>query len=138
MEINIRNPFRTIVLEEDSHIGLHILKKRLEGGNTQKNVATLLGVKKETLWHWENEKKVPRLINSTHIIKFLGYNPYVFKTGTIGEQVRTYRLLHGYTLQKFADLMGVHECTIVDWQAGNTLPNKEHIEKLNNLFKRKK
>lgn len=134
MEINIRNPFRTIVLEENSHIGLHILKKRLELGNTQKNVATLLGVKKETLWHWENEKKVPRQIYSAKIIKFLGYNPYVFKTGTIGEQVRTYRLLHCYTLQKFADLMGVHECTIVDWQAGRVHPSKEHMKKLKKLF----
>jgi len=104
----------------------------------QKNVAMLLGIKPTSITHWETGKVIPREIYSTKIIQFLGYNPYSFKTETLGQRIRTYRLLHGYTLKQFGALIGVTECTIVDWQAGNIQPSKEHMKKLNKLFKPKK
>jgi transcriptional regulator with XRE-family HTH domain len=135
MTITVQKPMRTIELTKDSHIGLHILKRRLELSMNQKNVATLLGIKPTSITHWETGKVIPREIYSAKIIQFLGYDPYSFKTETLGQKIRAYRLFQGYMLKQLGDLLGVTECTIVSWQAGNTQPNEENFKKLSRLLK---
>jgi transcriptional regulator with XRE-family HTH domain len=132
MTITIPKPMIIIELNKDSHIGLHILKRRLELSMNQKNVATLLGIKPASITHWETGKVIPRDIYSAKIIQFLGYNPYSFKTGFLGQRIRAYRLLHGYTLKEFAKLLSVTECTVVSWQA-DYKPNAGNLEKLNRI-----
>jgi transcriptional regulator with XRE-family HTH domain len=100
----------------------------------QKNVATLLGIKPTSITHWETGKVIPRKIYASKIIKFLGYDPFSFKTESLGQRIRAFRLLHGYTLKQFATLLGVTECSVVSWQAEQIKPNNQHMDKLNILL----
>lgn len=44
------------------------------------------------------------------------------------------RLQAGYTQKEVANLIGVSEKTIVDWEAGHTAPKMEKAQKLSELY----
>jgi DNA-binding XRE family transcriptional regulator len=99
MAVTYRRPLNTIQLSETSSIGLHI-KKRLELKLRQKDVELLVGITEESIMYWETDFAKPQIQHAPKVIKFLGYNPYVVETETLGGKVKSYRVLHGLSHKK--------------------------------------
>lgn len=129
-----RIPQEIIELDENTPIGLHIRKRRLERNLTLDDASNELQVCVGSLCNWESGRKKPRDLNAGNIIRFLGYDPYNFKVETLGQRIRAYRFKHGYTLKQLGDLLGVTECTMVSWEADEYVPKSENMEKLNTLL----
>ena len=129
-----RIPLKTIALGETSSIGLHIKKKRLELKLRQKDVALLVGVTEECIMYWETDFAKPQIQHAPKIIKFLGYNPYVMETETLGGKVKNYRLLHGLSHKKMGGIVGVDGATISTWETGKFKPEGANLNRLNELL----
>ena len=56
-------------------LGEHFLKRRLQAGKLQREVAADLGVKTWTYLLWENDRSTPEDRYYPRIFYFLGYNP---------------------------------------------------------------
>ena len=135
MVVTYRIPLTTIELNEAASIGLHIKKKRLELKLLQKDVALLVGVTEESIMHWETGKYPPQLQFYPGIIKFLGYNPYVVETETLGGKIKNYRVLHGLSHKKMGKIAGVDGATISTWETGKHEPHGTNLNRLNELLR---
>lgn len=135
MAITVKKPQFLVKIDENSHVGLHIRKRRLELKLLQKDVATYIGVTEEAVTYWETGFAIPQIQYAPKVIAFLGYNPYHFETGTLGGQIWYYRLLHGLSHKKLGKLLGVDAATISTWEANKFKPNKENLETINVLLK---
>lgn len=124
-----------IQINENSHIGLHIKKRRLELSLFQKDVAKIFGISEDALRFWENGLAIPNIRYAPAIILFLGYNPYPQKeTETLGGKIRQYRLLNGLSYNRMGDMFGVDASTVSAWEKNKCLPNKPKLELLNKLL----
>lgn len=115
-------------------IGDHIKKKRLDRNLFQKDVAALIGVKKESVYNWENNRSQPKISYLPKIIEFLGYMPFDLPKGTIGDKIRVYRKIHGLSQRKFAKLLRIDEATIRDWESKKRRPGKNSMGKFSECF----
>ncbi len=134
MTVVARIPQEIIELDESTPIGLHIRKRRLERNLTLDDASNELQVCVGSLCKWESGRANPRDLNAGTIIRFLGYDPYNFKTETLGQRIRAYRFKHGYTLKQLGDIFGVTEYTMVSWEADEYAPKLENMEKLNKIL----
>jgi DNA-binding XRE family transcriptional regulator len=134
MVVTYRIPLKTIQLDETSSIGLHIKKKRLELKLRQKDVALLVGVTEESIMFWETGFAQPQIQHAPKVIKFLGYNPYVIETETLGGKVKNYRLVHGLSHKKMGAIVGVDGATISTWETGKFRPDGVNLNRLNELL----
>lgn len=129
-----RIPQEIIELGENTPIGLHIRKRRLERNLTLDDASNELQICVAALCGWESGRKKPRDLNAGNIIRFLGYDPYNFKIETLGQRIRAYRFKHGYTLKQLGDVLSVTECTMVSWEADEGIPWHGHMKKLLELM----
>ncbi len=134
MTVTYRIPLKSIALDETSPIGLHIKKKRLDLKLLQKAVALMVGVTEESIMHWETGRYPPQLQFYPGIIKFLGYNPYMMETGTLGGKIKNYRVLNGLSHKKMGKLVGVDGATISTWETGKHEPQGPNLTRLNELL----
>jgi len=112
-------------------LGDHLRKRRLDLGLWQKDVAATLGVTVSAVTNWELNRVTPYFTYLPKIIAFLGYTPPPFDiiTDNIVERMKTYRLTHGLSQEKFAKLIGVDETTVAKWERGKHTPSKKILEK---------
>jgi transcriptional regulator with XRE-family HTH domain len=104
-------------------LGDHIRKKRLDAKLLQKDVAGILGVDTMTINNWEKNRCNPRLYLFPKIAQFLGYNPFPTEAKhTIGEAIRAYRLTHGLSRKKLANVLRIDPTTLARWENGKSKP----------------
>ena len=110
-------------------VGEHILKKRLEAGLTQKDVAALFGVDCFTILNWEKGhiQTIPATRMSA-VIQFLGYNPEP-KPDTVGGQLRWKRRLLGWTTKDAAHHNSVDQSTWEAWEKAVGWPRYPRCKK---------
>jgi len=77
-----------------NHLGDHLRKRRLDLGLTQQEVATQLGVNKDSIRNWEAGRNKVELRYYPLLFAFLGYNPLPEAT-TRGEAIRRERVSRG-------------------------------------------
>ncbi|MHB8581597.1 MAG: helix-turn-helix domain-containing protein [Ignavibacteriaceae bacterium] len=93
-------------------------KRRVELKLFQKDVAHILGVKKESIYNWENNYNSPKIHLLPNIIEFLRYVPFDLLKETIGDKIMAYRMENGQSQRILTELLSVHETTIRDWGNG--------------------
>ncbi len=108
-----------------SSIGGHIRKRRLELGLLQKEVAAQIGVRESTICNWESNTTSPAIRLILHIIRFLGYSPFLSTSRSLPESLALYRKIHGLSQQGLAALRGVDESTLGNREARKPPPNRE-------------
>jgi len=124
-----------ININENSHIGLHIKKRRLELSLFQKDVAKVFGVTEDTLRFWEKGIATPTIRYVPHIILFLGYNPYPKQeTETLGGKIKWYRLLNGLSHKMMGEMFEVDASTIGAWEKDKCFPFEPKFRLLINLL----
>jgi len=115
-------------------IGDHLRKRRLDLKLLQKEVAERIGVDETSIYYWENNRIKPSLPFIPKIIEFLGYIPFNTTSNSFGEQIVTYRRLHGLTQRKLACLLGVDPTSIGHWERGEHWPQERLLNELIQLF----
>ena len=134
MTVTYRIGLKPIQLEENSSLGLHIKKKRLDLRLRQKDVALLVGVTEESIMHWETNRYPPQLQFYPGIIKFLGYNPFAVDAEKLGGRIKNYRIEHGLSHKKMGRIVGVDGATISTWETAKHEPQGTNLTRLNELL----
>lgn len=92
-------------------IGEHLLKKRLESGLIQKDVAKSIRVAIQTIIGWEKGRSMPEVRYYPAIIAFLGYDPSPTPK-TLGEKIVAWRRRNGISRKALAKQLGIDEATL--------------------------
>lgn len=110
-------------------IGEHILRRRLELGLYQKDVAKLFGVTLFTVINWEKGRTEPTVSNIPSLIQFLGYDPAPPEQLTsIADRLKARRRELGLEHRDAARLLGVDSGTWLAWEAGGEIHALKHRE----------
>lgn len=96
---------------ELSHLGDHILKRRLDLDLEQKETAKRLGTNPGSLRNWEMNRRTVEVRFYPAIIAFLGYNPLPHPA-TRGQLIRYRRISRGWSRKRLAAKLGIDEATI--------------------------
>jgi transcriptional regulator with XRE-family HTH domain len=104
--------------------GEHIKKRRLELKLLQREVATQLGVRTDTILNWEHNWTKPTLRHLPKIMAFLGYDPISNDPKTLGERLLKYRKLCGISQGELAKQIGIDPTTLgrIERNQGKCLP----------------
>ncbi|MDP2886216.1 MAG: helix-turn-helix transcriptional regulator [Ignavibacteria bacterium] len=94
------------------------MKRRLELGLYQKDVAQTLGVDESTVTNWEKHRTDPTLRAIPKTIEFLGYAPEFDSKGLLGERIKRYRRMQGINQETLAKQLGVDPATLGRWERG--------------------
>ncbi len=89
----------------------------------QGDLAKQFGVTSDTIVSWELNRHEPDLQFNPHIFKFLGCVPVEIKFGTLAERIRSYRIIHGLSLQKLAKQIGLDETTLTQMESCKRQPS---------------
>ncbi|HTE01613.1 MAG TPA: helix-turn-helix transcriptional regulator [Mucilaginibacter sp.] len=108
----VKKPVAKAVPENPQTLGEHILKKRLEGGLLQKDVARIMGVSEDCITYWENGRSNPQIRYYPAIIAFLGYYPFTHETKSIAGKLLKIRYSHGWSRKLCAKEFKVDSVTI--------------------------
>ena len=84
--------------------------------------------------YWETDFAKPQIQYAPKIIKFLGYNPYVMETETLGGKVKNYRVLNGLSHKKMGGIVGVDGATISTWETGKFNPEGANLNRLKEIL----
>lgn len=115
-------------------IGDHIRARRMDLRLLQEEVAEALGITEACLGLWELGKgEAPRVKYMPKIIKFLGYVPFKMKSKTLGEKIKSYRLVNGMTHYDLAEVLKVNASTISAWENNENIPKPLTLQKLEEL-----
>jgi transcriptional regulator with XRE-family HTH domain len=109
--------------EHPKTLGEHLLKRRIESGKTQHQVALQLLASPETYLLWEKDRAEPSARYYPAIFAFLGYDPFP-PPQTLGEQIAAKRRELGLPVKRAAKLLGVDEGTFGRWEAGEWISRK--------------
>ena len=102
-------------------------------GLFQREAAKEIGVSASTIWHWEKGDREPAIRHLPTLIRFLGYVP--LETGeTLPEKLRAYRRIHGLSRERMAEVLGVDRTTVWRWERGETQPEANSRQALDDLF----
>lgn len=99
-------------------IGDHILKRRMELGILQSQLAERFGVEVDTIRNWERNRSRPTLRYRPAILEFLGYDPVPKEPETLGEKLLKYRRDRGMTQKELARRIGIDPGTISRLERG--------------------
>ena len=130
-------PLKTIKLDESSHLGLHIRKRRLALHLTQEAVALKINVSIDCVTFWENGRSKPQVQHMPKIIEFLGYNPVTYENVTIGGRIKNYRITHGLSHKKLALLLLVDASTVGSWESNKFKPELDSLHRIEELLQNK-
>jgi DNA-binding XRE family transcriptional regulator len=107
-----------IVLDENSALGIHIRKKRLELKMNQEDAAKILNVTEACIVLWENLHAKPQIHNIPFITAFLGYCPITYDCVSIAGRIKAYRILNGLSCESFGKKLGVLGGAVSYWENG--------------------
>lgn len=116
-------------------IGDHIRKRRMDLGLLQRDVSNIIGTKSiDAVRNWELGKGDPQIHHMPDVIKFLGYIPISVCIDTLGDKIKTYRILKGLGHKAMGEQLNVNGSTIGSWEQNEFLPHKEKLLELNELM----
>jgi transcriptional regulator with XRE-family HTH domain len=92
--------------DEPKTLKEHILRKRLDLGLSQRELAEELNITKNAVNSWENGRSEPELRLYPKIMGFLGYCSIQYPK-TLGEKLELYRTHQGLSYLKLGQMMGV-------------------------------
>ena len=101
--------------------GDHLRSRRLERRLLQKDLAREWNLDPATVNYWERNRFAPAPRHLPWVIEFLGYVPYN-PDWTPAARVRAQREALGFSRQRFARALGVHEGTVRRWELGWSEP----------------
>lgn len=133
-DVTDSKPMNSAYPKSIKSLGDHLRAKRIEKGLLQADVAYILEVSVETITNWENNLSFPKIKYSAKISQFLGYNPFTFKSKTLGDKIKIYRHRHGLSHKCMGSLLGVNASTIGSWENNEHIPQKEFQKKLNKIL----
>ena len=107
--------------EHPKTLGEHLLKRRIESGKKQAEVASELAIDVGTYANWENDRTEPVTRYYPAIFRFLGYDPFPAPI-TLAERIASKRRMLGLSLKQAAQLVGVDEGTFLRWERGEWKP----------------
>lgn len=104
-------------------------------GLLQRDVSKIIGTKSiDAVRNWELGKGDPQIHYMPDVIKFLGYIPIPVYLDTLGDKVKTYRILKGLGHKAMGEQLNVNGSTICSWEQNEFLPHKEKLLELNELL----
>jgi DNA-binding XRE family transcriptional regulator len=115
--------------------GEHIKKRRFELGLTQALAAQVIGVTESTITYWERQRTEPMLWAYPKIIEFLGYNPDINPTKTLGQKIKEYRRIHGIAQEMLARQIGIDPSTLSRLERDQGQCQSCVLKKVSDLFK---
>jgi transcriptional regulator with XRE-family HTH domain len=116
-------------------IGDHIRKRRMDLGLLQSDVSKIIGTKSiDAVRNWELGKEQPQIHHMPEVIKFLGYIPIQISLITLGDRIKTFRILKGLGHKAMGEQLNVNGSTIGSWEKNEFLPHKEKFLELNQLL----
>jgi len=138
-----------------STVGEHLRRFRAQHALEQKDIASKLGVSTVTLSRWEWDKGEIKPNHRKLIIQLLEYDPFVNLTDSIGSGNETYAIAFLLTNEpeKFrlllrktrirknllqwevAELLGVDQKTVNNWEKGRSVPIRNHHERIMQYLK---
>jgi DNA-binding XRE family transcriptional regulator len=103
-------------------LGEHLYQHRKKSKQLQTEVATSLGISKESYHNWERGKSIPLPCHYPKLIAWLGYDPLPTPT-TDGQKLKRHRVRSGLSQKQAAKEAGVdqHTFTLCEadmWVAG--------------------
>jgi transcriptional regulator with XRE-family HTH domain len=120
-----KRPLNSAYPKELVTLGDHIIKRRLNLGLYQKDVAVAIGVDTCTVTNWEKGWTEPELRLIPRIIEFLGYEPDGLRAVSLGERIRRFRYLRGMSQKELAGRIGIDPGTLsrMERNQGRCLPS---------------
>ena len=106
-------------------VGDHIKIARSKRRLRQCDVASFIGVSKETIANWEKARTRPPVESMPAIVRFLGYEP-MRRPRTLGEQLEAYRMKRGLSIRAAADLIKVDERSWAGWESTGRVTQARH------------
>jgi len=114
---------------EPKFLGEHVLKRRLEKGQMQKEAAYEIGVNSWTVMNWERGNTEPVVASIPAILKYLGYDPLP-KPETLPERLLAKRRERGWSIKEGAFALGIDPSTWGNWERGQLVLYRQHRELL--------
>lgn len=122
---------------------MRLKELRIAKGLYQKDVADFLGVDRTTYTKYESGASEPDVATLIHLADFFGVTvDYLInynqkeenRMNTIGERIKNVREKNGYTLEKFADFLGMSTEQLTQIENDQTAPNKDVLNKISDMF----
>jgi transcriptional regulator with XRE-family HTH domain len=126
-ELRASKPKHAHYPKEINTLGDHILKRRLNLGLLQREVADQIGVDETTITHWERNTTTPPIRYIPAIIQFLGYDPLP-PANSFSERLATARQALGLSQRKMAEKLSVDPGTLQGWEAEKHQPTKKSLD----------
>ena len=131
MPVIVKRPTFSVKIDENTPLGLHIKKRRLELKLSQRQVGILIGVDDEAIMCWETGITEPQIQFVPSIIEFIGYNPYAhLETKTFGGKIKLYRLLHGLSYRNLAKVLDSDMGRVAMWEKNKRKPKEPGLSQL--------
>jgi DNA-binding transcriptional regulator YiaG len=109
-----------------THLGDHVRRRRLDLGLTQNEAACQIGVRRETLQHWEFGRHESTVSCLSRVIQFLGYDPRPMPT-SLPERLVWYRRGLGLSQAAMAREFGIAPRTLWGWETGRREPQGPYL-----------
>ncbi|HEY0781727.1 MAG TPA: helix-turn-helix transcriptional regulator [Thermoanaerobaculia bacterium] len=107
-----------------SQLGGQIKARRREAGLSRKDLALRLGVTRDAVRAWETGRANPGAKRYPAVVAFLGFEPGVGETASVGAAIRAARRRQGLTQAALAARLGVTEVAVWHWERRATLPRR--------------
>ena len=111
-------------------LGDHIKNTRLEKGLLQIEVAELFNIHVSSITNWEQNHHQPDIQYYPIIFKFLGQIPFDLIYESLGDRIRSYRILNGMSQERLANYLGINESTIFHYEKGTKKPKPFILSRL--------
>lgn len=86
-QFRVKKPKNPAYPAELNTLGDHLRKIRLDRRLSQPEVARILNVCPDTVFHWESNEHEPTVQYASRIIAFLGYFPFSFESAPLEKQL---------------------------------------------------
>lgn len=116
IQLRAKKPLSEDYPKELKTIGDHIRKRRLDLNLYQKDVATIIGVKTDSVLNWEKGRSSPQIRIIPKIIEFLGYVPFDTSAKLAGEKILIYRRLNGISQKVMAQKLKIDQSILRRWE----------------------
>jgi DNA-binding XRE family transcriptional regulator len=125
------------MIENPQTIAEHLQNKQLELNITQNEMARRIGVDVENIINWKMRGMKPHITFCPKIIQFLGYNPFLIDTETLGGRIKKYRIEHGLSQRALAEISGLDESCLCLWEKNEKQPVASKLAILEEILNQK-
>jgi DNA-binding XRE family transcriptional regulator len=100
----------------------------------QSDVATQIGVGRQTVNYWENGHFNPEVQFVPKIVAFLGYDPFAPPPDGFPGELKGARIAAGLSRCQLAAQLRIHPYTVAKWERGEAHPSKASRVLLGNFI----